>query len=102
MSDSLFRQKVEKKAEQLREGRKKRRKCVRQNMRNWKTQTSTAGKDWKRMKQAIAGAQADLGRAEGTQKALEEQLNKEISEAEKEPGFEETIVSDGEKGSCRG
>ena len=52
------------------------------------------------LKQAIAGAQADLGRAEGTQKALEEQLNKEISEAEKEPGFEETIVSAEKKGSA--
>ena len=44
------------------------------------------------LKKAIAGAQADLGRAEGTQKALEEQLNKEIAEAEKEPGVEEVRV----------
>lgn len=64
-----------------------------------KTQTSQQEK-LETLKQAIAGAQADLGRAEGTQKALEEQLNKEISEAEKEPGFEETIVSAEKKGSA--
>ena len=99
MSDSLFRQKVEKKAEQLREEESKQKVRQAEYAELEKTQTSQQEK-LETLKQAIAGAQADLGRAEGTQKALEEQLNKEISEAEKEPGFEETIVSAEKKGSA--
>ena len=99
MSDSLFRQKVEKKAEQLREEESKQKVRQAEYAELEKTQTSQQEK-LETLKQAIAGAQADLGRAEGTQKALEEQLNKEISGAEKEPGFEETIVSAEKKGSA--
>lgn len=99
MSDSLFRQKVEKKAEQLREEESKQKVRQAEYAELEKTQTSQQEK-LETLKQAIAGVQADLGRAEGTQKALEEQLNKEISEAEKEPGFEETIVSAEKKGSA--
>lgn len=98
MSDSLFRQKVEKKAEQLREEESKQKVRQTEYAELEKTQTRQQ-ENLETLKKAIAGAQADLGRAEGTQKALEEQLNKEIAEAEKEPGVEEVTASAERKGS---
>ena len=98
MSDSLFRQKVEKKAEQLREEDSKQKVRQTEYAELEKTQTRQQ-ENLETLKKAIAGAQADLGRAEGTQKALEEQLNKEIAEAEKEPGVEEVTASAERKGS---
>ena len=99
MPDVLFQQEAVEKAEQLRKEEETQKVRQMEYAELEKTQTSQQEK-LETLKQAIAGAQADLGRAEGTQKALEEQLNKEISEAEKEPGFEETIVSAEKKGSA--
>ena len=98
MSDSLFCQEAVKKAEQLQEEESKQKVRQTEYAELEKTQTRQQ-ENLETLKKAIAGAQADLGRAEGTQKALEEQLNKEIAEAEKEPGVEEVTASAERKGS---
>lgn len=51
-------------------------------MRNWKKTDRTAEKTGKH-KKTITAEQTQLGRAEGTKRALEEQLEKEIAEAQK-------------------
>ena len=99
MSDSLFCQEAVKKAEQLQEEESKQKVRQTEYAELEKTQTRQQ-ENLETLKKAIAGAQADLGRAEGTQKALEEQLNKEIAEAEKEPGVEEVTASAERKGSA--
>ena len=98
MSDSLFCQEAVKKAEQLQEEESKQKVRQTEYAELEKTQTRQQ-ENLETLKKAIAGAPADLGRAEGTQKALEEQLNKEIAEAEKEPGVEEVTASAERKGS---
>lgn len=98
MSDSLFCQEAVKKAEQLQEEESKQKVRQTEYAELEKTQTRQQ-ENLETLKKAIAGAQADLGRVEGTQKALEEQLNKEIAEAEKEPGVEEVTASAERKGS---
>lgn len=98
ISDSLFCQEAVKKAEQLQEEESKQKVRQTEYAELEKTQTRQQ-ENLETLKKAIAGAQADLGRAEGTQKALEEQLNKEIAEAEKEPGVEEVTASAERKGS---
>lgn len=98
MSDSLFCQEAVKKAEQLQEEESKQKVRQTEYAELEKIQTRQQ-ENLETLKKAIAGAQADLGRAEGTQKALEEQLNKEIAEAEKEPGVEEVTASAERKGS---
>ena len=99
MSDSLFCQEAVKKAEQLQEEESKQKVRQTEYAELEKTQTRQQ-ENLETLKKAIAGAQADLGRAEGAQKALEEQLNKEIAEAEKEPGVEEVTASAERKGSA--
>ena len=88
MSDSLFRQKVEKKAEQLREEESKQKVRQTEYAELEKRQTERQ-KRLESIKKTIAAEQTQLGRAEGTKRALEEQLEKEIAEAQKTTAFME-------------
>lgn len=88
MSDVLFQQEAVEKAEQLRKEEETQKVRQMEYAELEKRQTERQ-KRLESIKKTIAAEQTQLGRAEGTKRALEEQLEKEIAEAQKTTAFME-------------
>ena len=93
MPDVLFQQEAVEKAEQLWKEEETQKVRQMEYAELEKRQTERQ-KRLESIKKTIAAEQTQLGRAEGTKRALEEQLEKEIAEAQKNDCFY------GEKESC--
>ena len=88
MPDVLFQQEAVEKAEQLRKEEETQKVRQMEYAELEKRQTERQ-KRLESIKKTIAAEQTQLGRAEGTKRALEEQLEKEIAEAQKTTAFME-------------